>query len=467
MRTVLRHLRTAWLEYQDTRDGAVFAHASAARLGFENAFTLLPKGTSRTTRKAGNLVDTKIRIRTFESKKTTFNGLIGQPGPSDKATLEKWVSSPSIEGDQLVSDPAATNPIDWLVVSGHGSGGDVWGNGAGTDADINLAEAFNANVAEKRSGRLKCVLVPSCNNVHEDLAPAWLPMFNHPQPVYLLLGYEQSYTGGAIGARVMAKLVDAIVKNRKVPLVQAWQTANEATHSPQPWAALVAKGAEAMNVEDWIAGALPVLANVTELLHFNSEHSTGKAAKLVDENFDVSWVMADGTVVDMTNNFPSNTAVGLFAGKKGTIRIKAKQASKRFTKGQEAYLFVYLYRPTKAFDITDLLEIDASLLTAHPNTGKPVVNPEKGRSFREEAGNVDAFRLVIPADTDTLELGFTIKASATTKFKADGPGGTHGRFLLEFTHTFEMYDDGAGRQMVLGHYEGSSYAATAGALLRK
>jgi hypothetical protein len=467
MRTVLRHLRTAWLEYQDTRDGAVFAHASAARLGFENAFMLLPKGASRTTRKASNLVDTKIRVRTFQSGKSSFDGIIGQPGPSDQATLEKWVSSPAVEGDMLVSDPAASHPIDWLVVSGHGSAGNVWGDGAGALAEIDLAEAFGANAAEKRSGRLKCVLVPSCNNVHEDLAPAWLPMFNHAEPVYLLLGYDQSYTGGAIGAHVMAKLVDAIVKNRKVPLIEAWQTANEAMRSPQPWAALVAKGAEAMNVEDWIAGALPVLSNVTELLHFNADHSSGKTAKLVDEKFDVSWVMADGTVIDMSNNSPNNALVGLFAGKKVSIRIKAKQAALRFTKGQEVYLFVYLYRPTKAFDITDLLEVDASLLAPHPDTGQPVVNPEKGRSFRQEAGNVDAFRLVIPADTNTLELGFTVKPSATTKFKADGPGGTHGRFLLDFVHTFEMFDLDEGRQVVAAHFEGSSYAATAGALLRK
>jgi hypothetical protein len=39
--------------------------------------------------------------------------------------------------------------------------------------------------------------------------------------------------------------------------------------------------------------------------------------------------------------------------------------------------------------------------------------------------------------------------------------------LLEFTRVFAMYDDGAGRQMVLSHFEGSSYAATTGALLRK
>lgn len=467
MRTVLRHLRTAWLEYQDTRDGAVFAHASAARLGCENAFMLLPKGTSRTTRKAGNLIDTKIRVRTFQSGKRSFDGVIAQPGPSDQATLEAWVTSPAIEGDTLVSDPAATSPIDWLVVSGHGSGGTVWGDGGGDFAEMNLAEAFNTNIGEARSGRLKCVLVPSCNNVHENLAPAWLPMFNHAEPVYLLLGYDHSYTGGAIGAHVMAKLVDAIVKNRKVPLVEAWQAANESMRSPQPWAALVAKGAEAMNVEDWIAGTLPVLSNVTELVHFNADHASGMPAKLVDESFEVSWVMADGTVIDMTNNSPSNTAVGLFAGKKGTIRIRAKQASKRFTKGQVAYLFVYLYRPSKAFDITDLLEVDASLLAAHPDTGQPVVDPERGRSFRDEAGNVDAFRLVFPADGDTLEIGFTVKPSATTKFKADGPGGTHGRFLLDFTHRFEMFDAGGGREMVSADFEGNSYAATTGALLRK
>lgn len=466
MRTVARHLRMAWLEYQDTRDGAVFAHASVVRLGFENAFSLLPRGASRSIREATNLTGTQIRVRMFKGKTTTFRGLIGQPGSADQAVLEKWVSSPAVEGDSLVSDAAASNPIDLLVVSGHGSGGDVWGDGTGDWAEINLAEAFSANVAAKRSGRLKCVIVASCNNLHEDLAPAWLPMFNHDDPIYLLLGYEQSYTGGAIGAHVMARFVDAIVKNRKAPLIDAWKKANEAVRSPQPWAALVAKGAEAMNVEDWTAGTLPVLTNVHELIHFNGAHASGRRARLVDDKFDVSWVMADGTVIDMTNNSPGNTKVGLFAGKSAKIRIVAKKASLAFRKGQEVYLLVYLYRSSKAFDITDLLEIDPSLLAPHPGTGKPVVNPERGRTLREEAGNVDALRLAIPVDTDMVELDVTVKASATKKFKDDGPGGTHGRFLLHFVFDYQIYED-AGREVVFPHIDGDSYAATAGALLRK
>lgn len=465
MRTVLRHLRTAWMEYQDTRDGAVFAHATAARLGFDNAFTMLPKGSSWGTRKAGNLTDSKIRVRTFGKG---FAGVIAQPGPGDEAVFGKWVSSPAIEGDKLVADPKATNPIDWLSVSGHGSGGDVWGNGGGSNARIALAEAFSDNLGEPRSGRLKCVMIPSCNNVYEDLAPMWLPMFNHPQPVHLLLGYDMSYTGGAIGAFVMAKFVEAIVKNRKIPLIEAWQQANEAMKSPQPWAALAAKGAEGLNVEDWIAGKLPALSNVTDLLHFNTDHAAGKTAKLVDENYHLNWVMADGTVIAMTNNSPSNATVGLFAGNKGKIRVKAKKASKKLSKGQVVYLLVYLYRPNKKFDMTDLLEPDPALLAPDAGTGQPVITFEKGRSWRDEANNVDAWKIVVPKDTETLELDFTVKASSTTTFKDDGPGGTHGRFLLHFMHDFDVWkDEDTGREHLFANADGDYYAAPHGALLRK
>lgn len=460
MRTVARHLRMAWLEYLDARDGAVFTHAASARLGFENAFSLLPEGSSRSCRKASNLVDTEICVRTSKGKKKNFSGLLGLPGMKDRRLLDQWVTSPAVDGDALVANASASHPIDLLVVSGHGSGGDVWGPGAG----MSVPGAFSTHEGEKRSGRLKCMIVATCNNLVEEMAPLWLPMFNHAEPVYLLLGYEKSYTGGALGARIMAQFIDEIAKNRKIRLVDAWRKANEDARLPQPWAALAAEGAEAMSLEDWVAGRLPVLDRVYELVHFNRDHASGRRAKLVDDRFDVSWVMEDGLVIDRTNNLPDNASVGLFDGKSVKIRIAAKQRDLAFHKGQEVYLSIYRYRNDKEFDIRDLLEFDRRLLAPHPATGRPVVNPEKAR-LRSHDG-VDALRLVIPAETSRLELDATVKTSASHQFLKDGPGGTFGRFLLHFIPEYDLgIDDG--RETVVRREHSDSYAATAGALLRR
>lgn len=468
MRALHRHLNFAWLEYQDSRDGAVFAHASTARLGFENALAALPRaGGSRSSKAATNFTDSRVVVRRFKTGRTTFRGLIAQPGEADQPLFERWLNSPAVEADKLVSDPGAAAPIDLLAISGHGSNGGVFGDGSGKYTELNVTKAFEDHSAEARSGRLKCLMVPSCNNLHEDMAPAWLPIFNHDQPVYVVLGYHQSYSGGAIGARVMAKFIDAIAKDRAIPLVEAWARANEAVSRQQPWAALTAQGAEGMNVEDWVADRLPALSRVQKLSHFDWFHPAGKPAKLIDENFEVRWVMSDGTVIDKSNNIGAETGVGLFEGQRGTVRIRAKRPAAKLQMGQEAYLLIYRYRSSKSLDIGHLLTFDSTLLAPHPDTGQPVVTPEKGKSGRDELDNVDAFLLVIPADTMTLELGFTIRSDATKKLAADGGGEVPDRFLLDFFHDFVLHEIEPGRSIVAANLDGNSFAATAGALLRK
>jgi hypothetical protein len=465
MRAVVRHLRAAWFEYQDIRDGIVFMHSSTARLGFENALAMLPEGKGgKRTRKAANLSDTDIRVHTHKSGKAVFSSIVARPGAGDQAALQSWISSPAIDkGGNFVSDPAADGGIEFLVASGHGSGGSIWGDGSGKSADIEVASGFRDNIDKPRSGKLKCVALPSCNNVNVSMAPQWLPMFNHDQPVHVLLGYEMTYSGGQIGASVMAKFVQKLAKDPKTPIIEAWRSANEAVGKRQPWAALAAKGGEKLNIDDWVNDKLPSLANVVDLLHFGKDSPSGTPAKVVDDQFEVRWVMSNGTVIDLANNAPTNTAVGLFPGEKGKIRIKALHPSLHFKKGNEAWLMIYLYRPTKPVDLDKLLRFDAALLAPHAATSKPVVTPEKGRTGRpEDASHVDAYRIVVPADTDTIELDFTIEKDATKQFKNDGPAGTHGRFLLDFfpPDGWDMSGD-----QVFSFL--NSFAATTGALLRK
>ncbi|MEM6993626.1 MAG: hypothetical protein AAF721_24140 [Myxococcota bacterium] len=459
---MVRHLRCAWLEYQDIRDAIVFMHGATTRLGFENALASLPKGPGGPrTRQAANFPDLDIKVHKHKSGKATFRGFIAQPSPKDD--LSRWVCSPAVEGANLVLHSGATHPIDLLVVSGHGMAGMVWGDGSGDDVYFELSSAFTDHVAAPRAGNLKCLIIPSCNNVHEMMAPGWFSAFNHPKPVYMVLGYRDSYAGGATGARVMAKFVQLLKADRSQPIVDAWRAAN--VPRKQPWAALVAKGAEGMNVEDWVNDKLPKLTNVKDLVYFDDDNAGGKPAKLKNDKFESRWVMDDGTVIDINNNGLGDPDKGLFSGKKGTIRIKALKSELHFEKDEFCFLGIYLYRSSKKFSITDLLEFDPALLKNHPDTGKPVVSFEKGL-MRAEAGNVDALRIVIPKAGDTLELPFTVKADAAKKFKDDGPGGSHGRFLLDFggpDDSFDEIDEDGDRSA--GWF--GEPAVTAGALLWK
>jgi hypothetical protein len=461
MRAVVRHLNAAWLEYQHHGDGAVFMQAASARLGFKNALATLPRGPrGRSTRRASNLPDLKIRVREHTQGGSTFRGLMAQPGQAHKDALEKWVCSPAVEGDELVDDPNASDPIDWLAVSGHGTAGRVFGTGSGKYADIEMINAFIGGAGKPRSGRLKCIIVPACNNMNEHIAHAWFPAFNHEKPVYLILGYASRYKGHSVGARVMGRFVAKIAKDRTIPIIEAWAEANRA--SREPWAALVAKGAESMNVADWVAGNLPELSNVSELLYFNDDAPGGITPQMESDVWRLRWVMHDGTELESSNNGIRRTQNGLFAGRPGKIRIKSLHPTADFKQGHQLFLRIYLHRPDKSLDLDKLLEIDSSLLIPHPTNAQPLVIPEKGTSGRpDDVNHVDGFRIAVPADTDTVEIGFQIRQDAIKAFPAEG-SGAHGLFILEFAPHGGWTQHSNGFVDMLTKV----YGATTGALLR-
>ena len=78
----------------------------------------------------------------------------------------------------------------------------------------------------------------------------------------------------------------------------------------------------------------------------------------------------------------------------------------------------------------------------------------------------DAVRITVPYETNVLELGFTVSPSATDTLLADGPAGTHGRYLLDFIHRPVLVEQD-GEETVVPLSEGNTFAATGGALLRK
>lgn len=463
----------AWLEYEETGDGAAFTHYCTSRLRMRNAFASLPRAKgSSLVRAAGNVPDTEFKVCTFQDHgKKPLSGLIGLPAPADNAVFERWVTSPAISGGSLVTDPAAPEQVDLLVLSGHGSGGDIWGKATGAEARASAPHAFMRYESEQRSGRLKCLVSASCNNLHINAAPLWLSAFKHPQPVHVILGYEERYSGGSFGARALAEFGQLLAKSPKLPLVEAWRRANESIRPAQPWAALTAVAGETLNLHDWRRNSLPPLSNEESLLHFNADHPEGTDVELFDKNYEVRWVMdnAAQTVIDMENNYPGNSDVGLFVGRPAKIRIQSKLESKNFKQGQELYLLVHKYRDTIDVDISKIFEFDEMYLNPHPFTGEPIVALEAGRKQRprgHEAVVTDAIRIVVPSDTDRLELGFTIRATVADENKTDGPAGSYGRFLLELIHRPAIVETN-GRHPVLALANGRSYAATAGALLYK
>jgi|GEM_PF-3180215 len=468
MRAIEKHLRFAWLEYEDSRDGAVFTHASTSRLGFENALSDLPRAKgSRTSRSTSNLFYTKIRLKTYgKHRKRPFRGLLAIPGDGDESTLERWVTSPAIEGDKFVSEPNAGAPIDLLVVSGHGSSGDVWGDASGERAQINLPNAFGMYIDEERSGRLKCLIVPTCNNLHEALAGSWLPLFNHEKPVYVVLGYEGSYTGGPYGAQVMANFVRELSATPTLPLIRAWQNANEAVAEKQPWGALAAKGAEKMSLQGWLDDSLPTLTRAHKLLHFNSDHPNGRPPT-ADREYEVLWIMEDGTEINERNNHSANAKIGLFDGEKGKIRIRAMKPGRTLKRGQQVYLLIYLYRGSRQMELRDLLSFAPNLREPQQSTGEAVVTIEEEKAVFNDS-LVDAVRITVPSDTDVLQLSFEVSKSATNTFKASGPRGTHGRFLLDFVYEYEFYESVNGDLWINPTSEAhrNVFAANTGALLR-
>ena len=303
---------------------------------------------------------------------------------------------------------------------------------SGVDARTDLIRGIAKGITNPRSARTKVLIVASCTNVNDRLARFWLPAFNHESPLHLILGYESGYAGGAIGARVLGRFADKLVRFPREPIIQLWRSAN--TPNRQPWAAIAAKGSEELSLDTWARGAAPALANVSQLTFFGESSASGVPVRLGSERFELRWVMDDGTVITPETSGSGHPEIGLFDGKAGQIRIRATRERDHFRSGEKAYLFIYRYRPEKPIDASNLLEFDRSLTEPHPNTGRPVVefDPRPRDDIPESAAQRSSYLITVPSDGGELTLPFRIREAATQSFAADGPGGSHGRFMLFF-----------------------------------
>src|SRR5262249_42754537 len=113
----------------------------------------------------------------------------------------------------------ATDWADVVVVSGHGSEGAVFGNGARADAISKLfvkagLERFRELATNDNP---KYLILPCCFNCSLELAPAWLWAFRGPPPIRGIVGYDGAYAGDNTGARVMHEFGKAMQAARTRP----------------------------------------------------------------------------------------------------------------------------------------------------------------------------------------------------------------------------------------------------------
>lgn len=424
-----RTVRFAWFEYQHPGDGIMFDRGMR-RLGAKNILTGLPlKAGSRSQREQAGQPELDIRVLSFGG----VQGTLGRPSDAEADFLGQWLFNPGLSAGKLTTAATPTQ-ANIIVFSGHGAVGDVWGDNHpnGDNNTIELAEQVKKNAPLARSGRMKYLFIPSCFNVAEFNNENWLPAFSMAKPLHGVFGYEDSYTGGPVGAEVMRRFTTSLGAKLDTPIVELWGAANEAVSRKQPWAALCHPSALSNTYRELRDDLLTDLPPSPTATMVSRTHPGGKTIGTVTLVFSTSWV-SGGTLIDETNNQASNSSVGLFAGQPGALRIRAHDPSQPFKKGDVVRVLVYHYRDSKPdMKIDKLLTFDASLLRNDPAVGGPIVklltdaNPVKGAAN----GNIDGVEIRIAADTRQLDLPFTVNANSTSHYPADGPSNTHGRFPL-------------------------------------
>lgn len=440
---VVKPLHFAWLEFQDVRDGIVFCHTMADRLGAKNIFGNLPIDPANKQRRKPNntpAVDVDFVVKTHQSgSKTKYQAIIGYPRSNSAAFLEEWILNPGLLNSELVVTDTAEQ-ADIISVSGHGSAGIVWGNGFANAQNqaLFLGSALSNKVSMARSGRMKMLIIPACYNGTFDAFEIWEKCFTRSEPIYWIFGYEKTYSGGETGAQVMNSFTRYIEANPQKPLLEAWHTANK--KYGQHWGAFVIKGAETISYSDWVSGKLPKLGSSADVVHYGEGIPTGVKAVANADPYRLRFLSSDRTVVNSGNNY----MLYLIPGDTGWIRIECEPGTPGLKQGDVIHLYTFLYRPDHGGAKMDkIFEFDASLTAVNAATNKPVVeflvndNPwmkAKG-SANPDAGIKNGLRVVVPSDTRTLELQFTVKTGLAAHFKKDGPNdyngnASYGSFVL-------------------------------------
>ncbi len=430
---IQKSLQFAWLEYQHHGDAVVFSQQFSSKLGGQNLFQNVPSGPSIS--KIKNIKSTPqvgMEVKLLSYGKS--QGWIGMPKSGDETFLGKWILNPGLDTDTLTENVLITNQADLIIVSGHGAGGTVWGDGLkkGTTESISLAKVLSDNASQACSGKMIFLVIATCWNVFVDTFELWEAVMRKPSPILGIFGYERTYSGGNTGAKVMESFCTQLKKNPSKTILNTWKDAN--TPFGQPWACFLHKGMETFTFKNWLDGTFPsITPSANKIFHYGKLNPAGVEAKAVEFPYKLRFVMENGIAVNRANNYQNNTAVGLFPGEKGQLLIETVPGTPALKKGDTINFFLFRYRyDKKGAKIDKLLKFDASLLSNNPSTGKPVVtlkanlNPWSG----DPSGTINGILITVPSDGTSLLLPYKILSTAHSHFDQDGSYNSYGRFVL-------------------------------------
>lgn len=444
VRTVPRHRTFAWIEFQDERD-AVWFHHGLSRMGWVNPLSLLPAASVAPSKLPNGVEitgghrdnahpDLEILLATHRMKVSAgggkafkkASGLFIRPTTEEHIRfLEKWIFSPGVNRDEgkLTFGKDATEEIDLLVVSGHGGSGTCYTEGGPTD--FHFLDAIDFALHRLRAGTAGrpplYLIVAACNNLVKDVAFIYQPV--HEQlMVRIIMGFADKYSGDAIGARVMHRFTELMRKKGKMPILDAWEKANE--RSGQDWGATLDVVAGEDTMEDLLT--LPELMPLMGIIHFADSHGSVSLAP-PDEPIAVRFVVhnADGTETEITKSNNTDPKVGLFPGQEGHLRI---DPSPHFPlkAGDRLVIQFHYHRHTKPWDgLEKLLEFKDQ--TARKINGTLTVLENENKEDDAEAKRhgkpvkiKDAIEYIVAAGEEVgLELPYTVDSKLDSTFTVD------------------------------------------------
>jgi hypothetical protein len=432
-RVVKRHLRYAWFEYEDPRDGIAFDRGfSSGEIGGRNLLHDLPPHSSDPRRKvSANLPGLEIGwLRSADNPNE--QGLVARPSDAQNAFLVQWALNPGVANGQLTFG-AAQEQADVVIFSGHGAGGTVMGSASGSFVQIDLARGFAQHASTPTSGRVKYLILPACKLAAFDCVRYWLPILRKQKPFHGVLGYDGPYPGDAIGAVAIRNFLRAIRTNPAVPILNAWASGN----SGLPWGAIQLADSRQDSIQRWVTDGLPEPNPSAAIRHYNRTTlaTGGRVFEQFGSVYSIRFAMADGTEIQMSNNDASSPTIGLFPARPGSLIIRALPTGMTFEPGQTFRVIFYRYRPEHPeMDLDKLLQFDSTLFSAgpdnHPTIRKVVdANPKKQGGPN---GRVDGIDVQVHAQTREVRLPFAVRsASDIAYYSIDGlNAASRGRFAL-------------------------------------
>jgi hypothetical protein len=447
---VLRSLNYAWIEYGHPGDAKSF-DAGAKRLGWTNLFSKLPRQAdkfgSRYVDHAHPMlpiryVGTALLARPNDRVDSLTSPIVDDPIFKDyiashgeeawrraiidqNTFLAQWAFSPGLKTSgtgatvkaELVAEPGAPEYAHWVIVSGHGTNGEVWGGGNSCPLAAELANSVD------HGDGLQYVILPCCYNLSDYAAVTfWKPAFDRTYPIRGILGYQEGYPGGAPGATLFATFVQQLKAGLTV--LDAWRKAHKTAMGGayrHRWAAMLHSGVAADTAAKLAETSLTA-PKPGDPVRFYNEANYPAGQELVERiprYYCDFWV--GPTKVTKTNC--SQASVGLRAGDTGYIEFIDNRGTGGFAVGEYFMLVFYLFRPLRdGMDIEKLLTVTAA--QGCTCTLVDDANKENGTTFKE------GIQLVInQQNASSVKINFKVRADALTHYTRQG-ANNHGCFFI-------------------------------------